>query len=288
MGAVLVAWAFGIAILLAIYALSRPLEPATVAAYAGAAVSAALGALFLYWTYALATLGYAVDRNGLVIYWGPVRQVIPLSAIERLVPGTSIGVPRVRGVSWLGYHVGRARIERIGQVLFYSTHQSADQVLYVMTPERNYAISVTDPAAFAREIQVRQDLGPTASVTHHVERVAPSFEGFWIDRASAAFATVAVAAGVALWAVFAWRYQLLPDGALDIRFPPNQAVGLAEVTKSAFFEIPRAAMVLLAVNLAAGVLLHLWDRAVANVAFAAGALTQAGMLAAFLVATRGL
>src|SRR5690606_6884959 len=129
-----------------------------------------------------ATLAYALDRNGLVITWGTVRQVVPLGAIERLVPGTAVGVPRVQGVSWLGHHVGSATIDRIGSVLFYSTHQAPEQVLYVMTTERNYAISVSDPASFAQEIQVRQDLGPTAEVTHHVERESAPLQAFWSDN----------------------------------------------------------------------------------------------------------
>src|SRR5690606_2353181 len=117
----------------------------------------------------------------------------------------------VGGVSWMGYHVGRGHNERIGDILFYSTHQSAEQVLYVMTSEQNYAISVPDPAAFAREIQVRQDLGATAPVEHHVERAVPELQGFWSDRVGLALAGLAAALGALVWIVVAVRYESLPE-----------------------------------------------------------------------------
>ena len=162
-GAVITLWAAAVVLVLFNNGLTSGIGLGQVLSYSASLVALVLAAIFGYWTYALATLSYALDRNGLVITWGTTRQVIPLGAIERLVPGTSAGVPRVGGVSWWGHHVGRANIERIGEVLFYSTHQTPEQVLYVMTEERNYAISVDDPAAFAQEIQVRQELGPHRS-----------------------------------------------------------------------------------------------------------------------------
>ena len=153
-GATFTLWALSIAALLINFASASDFEFSAVLAITGAVAAAALASLFGYWTYALATMNYALDRNGLVIQWGVTRQVVPLGDIERLVPGTSVGIPSVKGVSWLGYHIGRATIERIGDVLFYTTHQNAEQVLYVMTSERNYAISVEDPAGFARQVQI--------------------------------------------------------------------------------------------------------------------------------------
>lgn len=287
-GALLAAWGIGITIILGIFAFGRPFDIVTTVAYIGMAVSASVSLVFLYWCYALATLSYALDRNGLVIHWGPLSQVVPLGAIERLVPGTSVGVPRVGGVSWLGYHVGRGVIERIGEVLFYSTHQSEEQVLYVMTSERNYAISVSDPAAFAREIQVRQDLGPTATVTHHVERTLPALQGFWTDRRGMTLAAVAAGLGALVWLVVAWRYGSLPQS-FELYFPPSQSSPLVElVGRSAVLELPRVASVLLGVNLALGIGLYLWDRAAAYAVFVAAAIIQVGFIVAFLLATSDL
>jgi len=185
----------------------------------------------------------------------------------------------------MGYHVGRAEIERIGDVLFYSTHQSPDQVLYVMTTEQNYAISVQDPAAFAREIQVRQDLGTTAPVAHHVERSAPTLQGFWTDRTGLTLAGIATLLGAAVWLVVAARYNTLPE-TFELYFPPSRSSPLVElVGREAVLELPRTASMLLLANLALGVLLYAWDRAAGYALFIAAAALQVGFIVAFLMAT---
>ncbi len=287
-GGLLTAWALGILALLAIFAAGRDFDLVTAVTYVMIGGAAVLAAMFGYWTASLATLSYAVDRNGLVIHWGATRQVIPLGAIERLVPGTAVGVPRVRGVTWLGYHVGSASIQRIGEVLFYSTHQTPEQVLYVMTTERNYAISVPDPADFAREIQLRQDLGPTARVTHHVERSAPGLQGFLHDRRGIMLAAIAAGLAVLSWIAIGLRYGTLPE-TFELRFPPgNQSPLIDLVHRSDLLEIAQAASIVLVVNVITGALLYAWNRWAAYVLFVAAAVLQAGFLLAFFLVTRNV
>ena len=176
----------------------------------------------------------------------------PLGAIERLVPGTSLGMPRVSGVSWWGHHVGKARIERIGDVLFYSAHQAPEQVLYVMTAERNYAISVDDPAAFAQEIQVRQELGAhrrgdaprrahRRCRTGLLERPPGAGAGAAGDRGRCA---ALAAAGPPLRG---------PPATLELYFPPTRPQPIVTVvSRDAIFELPRTASLMLGVNLVVG------------------------------------
>jgi hypothetical protein len=283
-GAVLALWAAAVALVLADNGIKSEIGVSGFVSYGVAIFAAALALLFAYWTYGLATLSYALDRNGLVIAWGPTRQVIPLGAIERLVPGTSIGVPRVAGVTWWGHHVGRARIERIGDVLFYSTHQAATQVLYVMTSERNYAISVQDPAAFAQEIQVRQELGPTAEVNHHAERSGMAALGFWEDRLGIALVLLALLAGAAVWAQVALRYGDLTT-TLNLHFPATEVTPIVTaVDRDAILELPRVASIVLAVNLVLGVALHAWERVAGYVLFVAAVVVQIAFIAAFAIA----
>jgi hypothetical protein len=285
-GSVLTLWAAGIGVLLLNHGITSDLGVTALVTYAAAMAAALLAMVFGYWTYGLATLSYELDRNGLVINWIGTRQIVPLGAIERLVPGTSVGVPRVRGVSWLGYHVGRATIERIGEVLFYSTHQAPEHVLYVMTAERNYAISVDDPASFARDIQVRQDLGPTAEVTHHVERRGISAVGFLIDRTAIGLALLALAAGGAVWLLISVRYPSLP-ATLELSIPPVSDNPLVEVTtKDALLELPRVASLLLVINLVGGIALHLWDRLASYVLLIAATAIQLGFIVAIQLLLR--
>lgn len=279
-GCLLTLWAAGVAYLLLNTGATAEVGVGALLSYAGGIALAVLGVLFGYWTYSLATLSYAVDRNGLLIAWGPTRQVIPLGAIERLVPGSALGVPSVRGVSWWGHHVGVAHIERVGDAFFYSTHQSPDQVLYVITSERTYAISVDDPAAFAREIQVRQDLGPTAPVAHRVERSGPAASAFWQDPVGRALVLAAIGAGLLVWLYVVWRYPSLPP-TLQLHFPPSADPPLLTLTsRDTLLEVPRTASAILALNVALGIALYGWER-VAGYVLLVGAI---GIQIALLVA----
>ena len=284
-GAVLASWLAAIGVLLLNAGITAGVGPAQLAAYGGAAVAAAIALLFAYWCYGLATLAYRVDRNGLVIEWGTTRQVIPLGSIERLVPERSLDdTPRVRGISWPGCHVGRAELARIGDVLVYSAHQSPEELLYVMTSERTYAISVEDPVRFAEEVQRRQELGPTAVVAHHAERWGVSAQPLWQDRRALVLLVVALAAAVAMWGQVVARYPGLPP-TLDIAFPPTSGVErLTVVERSAILEMPRVATAMLVVNLMLGALAHARNRAAAYVLFLAAAGVQIAFLAAFTVA----
>lgn len=283
-GILLTVWSGGVAVLLANGGIAADNGLQVFVTFLGATIAAALAVAFGFWTYSLATLSYLLDRNGLVISWGPTRQVVPLRAIRRLVPASTVGVPRVQGVSWWGHHVGQSEVGEIGTVLFYSTHQTTDQVLYVMTTERNYAISVEDPEAFAREVVARQELGPTAEVTHHVERSGASLESFWADP-RARWLAAAAALGLALvWAQVALRYGSLSE-TLTLPFPRNEEV-VSVGGREAILELPRTATVLLIVNLVLGVILHAWDRMAGYVLFAAAVAVQVGMFIAIALALR--
>ena len=280
-GGVLTLWATIVGIVLLLVGVRSELGFVGLLAYLGAGAALLLAGLFAFWSYSLATLSYALDRNGLVITWGPTQQVIPLGAIERLVPGTAIGVPRVRGVTWWGCHVGRATIERIGAVLFYSTGTDPEQVLYVMTPEHGYAVTVDDPAAFAQQVVRRQELGPTAELTHHVRHAGPAALTLWYDRTAVALAGLAIGAGALVWLHVAARYRSLPE-TLELHFPPTEATPLAEVVaRSAILELPQTAALILAGSLLLAALLHRWERVAAYLVLGAAAAVQA----VFLVAT---
>jgi hypothetical protein len=287
-GAALTLWAFSIAALLINFAVASSFGINAVLAIAAAAAAASLASLFGYWTYALATMNYALDRNGLVIHWGTTRQVIPLGAIERLIPGTSVGLPSVSGVSWLGCHIGRATIEHIGEVLFYTTHQNAEQVLYVVTSERNYAISVEDHADFARQVQIRQDLDPTARVTHHAQRLGSAAQAFWYDPVGRILVAAALFATFLMWVLVSLRYPDLP-ATLELHFPAYEDTGLVDIrTKDSILQLPRIATLILAINLALGFLLHSWERVAGYVLFLAATAIQLGFAAAIAIALRGV
>lgn len=281
-GILLTLWSSGVAVLLANAGLAADDGWQVFVTFLGATLAGILAVLFAFWTYSLATISYLLDRNGLVITWGPTKQVVPLRAIRRLVPASSVGVPRIRGVSWWGHHIGRADVAQIGTVLFYSTHQASEQVLYVVTAEKNYAISVEDPDAFAREVLMRQELGPTAEVTHHVERSGASLESFWADPRARWLAAASVIGLALVWGQIAMRYGSIPER-MPLHFPIDDAVVSSE-GREAILELPRTATILLAANLVLGVILHAWDRMAGYVLFAAAVAVQVSIFAAIVIA----
>ena len=86
-GSVLTGWAFAVALLLFAIGVGRELGFEGWLAYSASLLAAAIAALFGYWTWALWTLAYGLDRNARLIRRGWAQQVIPLGSLDRLVPG---------------------------------------------------------------------------------------------------------------------------------------------------------------------------------------------------------
>ncbi len=283
-GSLLALWAASVAVLLLNFGVQSGIGLLAFLAYAGTIGAGVLAGLFAYWSYALATLAYDLDRNALVVRWGLTEQVIPLNAIERLVPGTAVEEAPVRGVSWWGCHVGRAETEVFGPVLVYSTAQVPEQVLYVGTAERTYGITVEDPVDFARQVMMRQELGPTAEVDHHVRHTYSDILSIIGDRAALALAALATAAGAAVWLQVAVRYGALPE-TFHASFPPGREAPIGELAgPSSILEVPQAATAILVTGLVAGLVLHRWERVASRLVLAACAAMQVLFIAATAIA----
>ena len=169
-GGGLAAWSFVSAALAVQAGIGAEAEFKTFLAWLVGAVLLLLGLLFANWTYALWALSYIIDRETLTIRWGFREVVIPIDTIQRMVPGRTLDEARVEGLNWWGCHVGSADVKRIGYTLFYSTHGSPDELLYIVTTEESYALTVLDQAMFAEEVQARAALAPV--LTHHQRSAA--------------------------------------------------------------------------------------------------------------------
>lgn len=275
-GWVLTLWALSVALLLIALGLREELGFASWLAYCAAAVAGAVGLLFGYWTWSLETLSYRLDRNALLIRWGHTEQVIPLGSIEQLVPATALGMPAVRGVQWWGTQIGRARLDRFGAVLCYATERAPEQMLYVVTPEHAYAITVEDPQEFARQIAIRQELGPTAVLDHHARRAGPA-RLLLDDPLGLALAGLAILAGAAVWLQLALRIAGIP-ATVPLHLVTGSAGEVA--TRPELLELGRTASVILVIGLAAGTLLHIRDRLAGRLALGAAVVVQGVFLAA--------
>jgi hypothetical protein len=163
--ALLSAVAAVLAAALIVKAASWPVSFTQFVAIVSASVLIALAAVFAFWAYACYTLHYAVDRKGLTIAWGTIRHYIPMERIEGLSAGRGEDRPELRGLSWPGLRVGRALVGD-KEVLFYSTHRSPEEIVYVRASSATYAVSPQDPARFMAEVErFRQSAKPAGSET---------------------------------------------------------------------------------------------------------------------------
>ena len=280
-GTALTAWCFAFAGALLWRGLSQPIDLPAIGPHLAATLFFGLGLLFAYWTYGAATLRYYLDRNGLTIHWGDIRQLIPMERIERLVPGRELPSPKVAGVSWLGHHVGHGNVGELGDVIFYATHRTHDELLYLVTPTQTYAISVQDEVRFAEELQGHQKLGQLVSLPQVAERTSLAAQPFWRDPLAQGLALASIlACAVTIGYVF-HQYPGLPES-IPLAFPSLGGVTRVD-DKGALLSIPITGLGILAINLVLGFFLHAWERAVGYLLFLAGLGAQIILLSAAII-----
>jgi hypothetical protein len=281
-GAAIALWCFVLAGTLVLRALGEDVSLGILSLYIVAAVFFFIGVLFVYWTYSLTTLRYTLDRNALTITWGDIRQLVPISQIERLVPGRELPAPHVTGVSWLGHHTGRAEVEGgIGDTLFYSTHRSAEDLLYIVTPAQSYAISVEDDVAFAEAVQQQQRAGSLVAVPQSPDRLYLAAQPFWEDRTAQLLALAAFGAFFAMFGYVYQQYPGLPE-TIPLEFP--QLSGVTRVgNKDELLKLPLTGIAILLLNLGLGFVAHAWERMVGYVLLFAAIAAQGVLLAGAII-----
>ena len=237
-----------------------------------------LAALFGYWSYGLLTLTYRIGRDQLAIRWGAVWETVPLASVWRIVAGESVAAPAaVHGVNWPGYHVGRGRVEGLGEVAFFSAHRSPRDLIYVVTPTVAYGLSVGDGEAFTRELMRQRRLVPAEGVQQ-----AARLGGFltlplWSDRAMLGLLAVGIAANLLLFAVMLYSYPLLPE------LLPIRVSLVGEVTRigqrDEVLQLPLLGLAVLALNGGLAFLLYYFERSMALVCLGAGIFIQLLLMA---------
>jgi hypothetical protein len=211
-GLALVAAACGAALALALSALR--VGPGPVAALLAVLVVLLLPVIgrLAVWLWGVVSLRYAVSRDGVVIQWGPTRQVIPMAEITHLLNGRPYAAP-LTGLRWPGHEVGRTAIATDDgaphTALVFATRGPAEQLL-VVTPGLVYAISPADRSAFVAEFTLRSRLGPVQQLTHGTDRRAWAGLSIWRDGLALRLALVALVLNLLAFAWLLWQYPSLP------------------------------------------------------------------------------
>ncbi len=212
---------------------SEPIGPITFLSGLLVVASIPTIGLIVYQLIGLARSSYALDRNMLRIDWGPIRQIVPTEAIQRILLGTEVQgrVNKFRGWRWPGLMIGHGHVPDVGFTLFYSSASLAHQLI-VVTPALSYAISPADVPGFIESIKARYELGPTQAVTQTTQHPALFDWDLWRDRIAQAMLAVGAMLCLALFALVCFRYPDLPtrlplhysiDGLVDRFGPTSQA-----------------------------------------------------------------
>ncbi len=191
-------------------AATRPLSIETFVIGLAVLVSLGLMGLVGYWLYGLARSGYFLDRNALVIRWGPTEQTVPTGRIERVLKGAEIeGRIRFRGGMWPGHCVGYGEVPGVGPALFYATVPPRHQI-YIVTPGLTYGISPANREGFLESLRTRLEMGPTQIVEQSSRRLTFLNWPIWGDRVGLLLLTAGVLAVLALIGYLCFQFPMLP------------------------------------------------------------------------------
>ena len=217
-------------------------------------LSLALLSLLGYWLYGLARSVILLDRNALVIRWGPMEQIIPIKDIERVLMGNEIEERiQFRGGMWPGHCIGYGEIPGIGPGLFFGTVPPRDQIL-IATPGVAYGISPSDYAGFLESLHERREMGATQVVEQSSR--GPGFLSWsiWQDRLGLALLAVSYASLLALLALLCFRFLGLP------RMVPLHFDAAGHVdrlgTRAQLFVVPLIGLLTLLLNSVLGLLFY--------------------------------
>jgi hypothetical protein len=249
--------------------------------YVGVGALVIIALLFAFWAYGCFSLRYMLDKTGLTIVWGPLKHFVANDRIQAFVYGRGEHRPKVRGVGWRGYHVGRGYVDEFGRVLFFSTHRAPEELVYVQTGDTTYALSPEDPARFVAEAQ-RFKQASAHEAKPAVQRTLIAAHPIWADRVAQILMLVAIAGNLALWG---FLFAVYPDlnNEIQIEFPP-----VGEVTtlheRDEIFKIPATATAILVVNLVAALIFQWRERAAAYLLLSGAIFFQAVFWIAAIVA----
>jgi len=234
---------------------TRPIGPLTFILVLIILGSIPVLALIGYQLYGLARSGYDVDRNAVTIQWGPVKQIVPVESIQRIMLGAEMegGVKGFHGWRWPGLMQGQGELPEADLTVFYAS-TSLPQQLILVTPSISYAISPADAAGFIESIKARYELGPTQAVEQTTEHPAFFDWPLWSDRVAHYLLITGITMCLLLFGLVSLRFPNLPP-VLSMHY---NALGLSDRTGPAtqVFILPFIGLLALGVNTLLGGLFY--------------------------------
>lgn len=205
---------------LIVAAVVRPLSIWVFLMGLGAVVTLGLAIRVLYQLWGLINASYELDRNALIIHWGPVEHHIPMGNVREVLSGAKLEKVRIRpSLRWPGYTVGLGKgwvstqvddeTTLLDPILFYATTRRDHQVI-VRTHGLSYAISPADLEGFLKALRERLEMGPTQEIEE--SSIHPGFLDWaiWEDRVGLVMLGGSTALLILLLGVLCWRFPYLP------------------------------------------------------------------------------
>ena len=236
-------------------------------------------ALVLYWSIAALRLRYRIDRNGLVIWWGASKLLVPMERIQAVTPAHEIEAhgnealewTAFRGVGWAGLRAGQARLSNDTLARVFTTLPLA-QSTYVLTPDRAYIVSPVTPNAFIEAWRIRRALGPTQYWQEEDKRALPLGLPIWRDRVAWVLVGFSLLANLALNIYLVLVFDRLP-AMLPFHF---DVLGRADriTSRSEILRLPQIALLMLLLDLGVGFAIYRQERIVAYLIWGGGLILQ--------------
>lgn len=168
-----------------------------------------LSGMLLYRVLATLTLSYAVDRNGVYIFWLGNRAVVPLQQIESVESGLTLPPSLGAVLRSVGYNHGQVRT-REGRVVHRFATVSLRRSLVLHTAAASYALSPQDSDGFVQDLEQRRRLGSIQQLAPGVEQGRLFLYAFWEDRIVRSALLLALVLNLALFGWLMLMYPSLP------------------------------------------------------------------------------
>jgi hypothetical protein len=206
-----------------------------------------------WWVWGYFSMRYEVTRDGLIIHWAGMRQVVPMDDVRRITSGRPF-TGNVQGIRWPGYQIGHAQLEaepgEVTEALVYVTAPPAGQLL-LHTSHLVYAVSPADPAAFVEEMKVRRRLGTVQRLNQETLRPRFARLSIWSDSLTLKILLGGLLLNALLFAWTAWRHPgLAPELILQYRFDPIQGLQVPQPARAreAIWNLPTMGLAAIALN----------------------------------------
>lgn len=234
-GLVAAVWLFLIDSLILAWAMARPTDWLKFVLVVLAVVAVPVWCYVLYRTWAAFTLEYWVDRNSVTLCWAHVRQVVPISSIQRIIDGGVIESSHPRWYHWPLPWVRSAQAEGLPNILLCAT-RPLNECLLLDTGDTVFAVSPQWRARFIDQLQESYRMG--AALVVKATEPPPLRTRRWLHKHAVGLALLSIGlVGVlALFGRLMIEFPALPS-LLPFRYDSQ---GLPDVVrdKNALFIIP--------------------------------------------------